>query len=295
MSDRTVPVKVIGVDNVTLIGLGKMGRALAAALVGRGHRTTVWNRTPGRAADLDVTHADSVASAVAASELVVLCVLDFESVTEVLAEAPDLTGRTVVNLTTGTPEEAEKLAALVVERGAAAYLDGGIMAIPSLIATEHATLLYSGSKEAFDRYRPVLEAFGAARYLGAEPGLAALSDLSMLAGMYGMLGGFVHAAALVRSAGVPVRQFTETLLIPWLTAMHSALLDMADQIDTGDYTAAESDLSMQVANDGIAEVSKAQGVSPELYEPLHRLMEQRVAQGHGGDDFPSIIELLVRR
>jgi 3-hydroxyisobutyrate dehydrogenase-like beta-hydroxyacid dehydrogenase len=278
-------------NGTTVIGLGKMGRALAAALVANGHPTTVWNRTPGRAADLEVTHADTVADAVAANDLVVLCVLDFASVVDVLAEAGDLGGRTVVNLTTGTPAEAQKLSALVSDRGAT-YLDGGIMAIPSMIGTPHAVVLYSGAEAAFTRYEPVLAAFGKATYLGADPGQAALNDLAMLAGMYGMLGGFVHAAAMVRSEKVPVRRFTEQLLIPWLSAMHGALLDMADQIDSGDYTAAESDLSMQVANDGIGEVSRAQGVSPELIEPVFRLMVRRVEQGHGDHDFPSIIELL---
>lgn len=269
-----------------------MGRALAAALVANGHPTTVWNRTPGRAADLAVTNADTVAEAMAASDLVILCVLDFESVLEVLAAADDLTDRTIVNLTTGSPAEAQKLATLVADRGAR-YLDGGIMAIPSLIGTEHAVVLYSGVEAAFTRHEPVLAAFGKATYLGVDPGRAALNDLAMLAGMYGMLGGFVHAAAMVRSDGVPVRKFTEELLIPWLTAMQGALLDMADQIDSGDYTAVESDLAMQVANDDIAEVSRAQGVSPELFEPIFRLMARRVEQGHGGDDFPSIIELLT--
>jgi 3-hydroxyisobutyrate dehydrogenase-like beta-hydroxyacid dehydrogenase len=277
------------VDGVSVLGLGKMGRALAAALVERGHPTTVWNRTPGRGAELAVTRADTAAGAIAANQLVILCLLDFESVTEVLAEAGDLTGRTIVNLTTGTPEEATKLEKLTA---GADYLDGGIMAIPSLIATPDAVLLYSGSAAAFERYRPVLDAFGTSRYLGADVGLAALSDLAMLAGMYGMLGGFAHAAALVRSAGVPVTEFTDSLLIPWLRAMFPALGDMAGQIDSGDYTAKESDLSMQVANDGIGEVSRAQGISAELYEPLHALMARRVAQGHGGDDFPSIVELL---
>ena len=44
------------------IGLGKMGRALVRALVDRGHPTTVWNRTPGRAVG-DVTHAATAAEA----------------------------------------------------------------------------------------------------------------------------------------------------------------------------------------------------------------------------------------
>lgn len=267
-----------------------MGRALAAALVENGHDTTVWNRTPGRAGDLVVTHAATVGDAVAANELVVLCLLDFESVVAVL-DGVDLNGRTIVNLTTGTPAEAAKLSALVTERGAD-YLDGGIMAIPSMIGTPGAVVLYSGSEQAFRRAADALAAFGERRYLGAEPGLAALNDIAMLTGMYGMLGGFAHAAAIVRTEGVPVAEFTETLLIPWLRAMFPALVDMAGQIDSGDYTANESDLSMQVANDAIAEVSRAQGVSTELTDPLFALMRRRVEQGFGGDDFPSVIELL---
>jgi 3-hydroxyisobutyrate dehydrogenase-like beta-hydroxyacid dehydrogenase len=271
-----------------------MGRALAKALVERGHPTTVWNRTPGRAGDLAVTHSATVAEAVAANDLVLLCLLDFESVVEVLDgsdDGIDLAGRTVVNLTTGTPEEAAKLDTLLTGRGAE-YLDGGIMAIPSMIGTAYATVLYSGSEQAFRQAEKVLEAFGAARYLGAKVGLAALNDIAMLTGMYGMLGGFAHAAALVRGETMPVAEFTESLLIPWLRGMFPALVDMAGQIDSGDYTAVESDLSMQVANDGIAEVSRARGVSNELSEPLFALMRKRVEQGHGGDDFPSVIELL---
>jgi 3-hydroxyisobutyrate dehydrogenase-like beta-hydroxyacid dehydrogenase len=176
----------------------------------------------------------------------------------------------------------------VTERGAT-YLDGGIMAIPSMIGTESATVLYSGSSTAFRRFSDVLEAFGTARYLGTAPGLAALNDLAMLAGMYGMLGGFVHAAALVRPQGVT--DFTESLLIPWLRGMFPALVDMAGQIDTGDYKARESDLTMQVANGGIAEVSRTLGVT-DLSAPLFALMRRRVEQGFGGDDFPSVIEVL---
>ncbi|GAB1508827.1 NAD(P)-binding domain-containing protein [Actinophytocola sp. KF-1] len=274
-----------------MIGLGKMGRALAAALVDRGHDTTVWNRTPGRAADLAVTHAATAADAVAAGDVVVLCLLDAESVVAVL-DGVDLRDRTIVNLTTGTPAEAAKLSALVTERGAA-YLDGGIMAIPSMIGTPAAVVLYSGDEQAFRRSERALAAFGECRYLGTAPGLAALNDIAMLTGMYGMLGGFVHAAAMVRGEGVPVAEFTETLLIPWLRAMFPALVDMAGQIDSGDYTAKESDLAMQVANDGIAEVSRAQGISTELSDPLFALMRRRVEQGFGGDDFPSVIELLA--
>ncbi|MER6901101.1 NAD(P)-binding domain-containing protein, partial [Amycolatopsis sp. NPDC000740] len=37
---------------VTVVGLGSMGRALAGAFLAAGHPTTVWNRTPDKAAPL---------------------------------------------------------------------------------------------------------------------------------------------------------------------------------------------------------------------------------------------------
>lgn len=275
---------------VTVLGLGRMGRALAAALLGAGHPTTVWNRTPSRADDLvadGATLAPTVADAVAASPLVIVCVLDYAAVDELLAEAGSLEGVTVVNLTNGTPDEARAAADRVPS-----YLDGGIMAIPSMIATPAAVVLYSGSPSVFAEHRATLEVLGTPHHLGADPGLAALHDLALLAGMYGMFGGFLHAAALVRSAGRPVGEFTTSLLVPWLHAMAASMPEMADQIDTGDYTARSASLEMQAANDTIAEVSRVQGVSTELLAPLHALMVRRVAEGHGGDDFPSVIELL---
>lgn len=39
-------------NEVTVIGLGPMGRAMAAALLDRGYAVTVWNRTASRADDL---------------------------------------------------------------------------------------------------------------------------------------------------------------------------------------------------------------------------------------------------
>jgi hypothetical protein len=60
------------------------------------------------------------------------------------------------------------------------------MAVPPMIAKPGAFLLYSGSRSAFDTHRPVLDSLGESRYLGADPGLAALHDLALLSGMYGM-------------------------------------------------------------------------------------------------------------
>ncbi|MFC7645825.1 NAD(P)-binding domain-containing protein [Streptosporangium lutulentum] len=107
---------------VTVIGLGSMGSALATALLDRGHPTTVWNRTAHRAEALAARGARPAADpgeAVTASPLIVACVLDYEALHGVLEPVGgSLEGRTLVNLTSGSPEQARETAAwaLLVRR-----------------------------------------------------------------------------------------------------------------------------------------------------------------------------------
>jgi hypothetical protein len=131
-------------------------------------------------------------------------------------------------------------------------------------------------------------------YLGADPGTAPLHDLALLSGMYGMIGGFLHSAALVRASGGRVAEFARDELLPWLQAMLGALPAWAAQVDARDYAETGSNLAMQVAHDAIGDLSRAQGVSTELWDPFLRLMKRRVADGHGAEGLPGLVELLVK-
>lgn len=276
---------------VTLLGLGLMGRALATTLTAAGHRVVVWNRTPGRAAGLDVTVADTAAEAVAAADLVIVCVLDYPAVLDALKEA-DLRGRTLVNLTTGRPVEARDTAAWAAERGAA-YLDGGIMAVPPMIGKPGARILYSGSPTAFESHREVLESLAAADYLGEDPGMASLQDLAMLTGMYGQIAGFLEAVALADSAGVGVTAFTENALVPWMRSMLELLPAWARDIEAKQYATQVSNLEINAT--GMVNLLRAfdeQGVSGELLAPMRGILERRVAAGHGQEALSSLFEEL---
>ncbi|HZG06326.1 MAG TPA: NAD(P)-binding domain-containing protein [Streptomyces sp.] len=285
---------------VTVIGLGSMGSALAGAFLAAGHPVTVWNRTPEKAGALverGAVRAATVAGAVAASPLVVVCVLDYAAVHRLLGPVGgSLAGRTVVNLTNGTPRQARETAALVTGHGAE-YLDGGIMAVPPLIGTPHALVLYSGSPGAFEEHRRTLRVLGTAEHLGADPGLAPLHDLALLTGMYGMFAGVLHATALVRSAGVGARDLAP-MLASWLKTMVDAELPrLAERVDSGVYGGdVGSPLAMQAAAfDNFLRAGEEQGVRPDLIVPLKALMDRRVADGHGDEDLAGIVELLTAR
>ncbi|MFH9606553.1 NAD(P)-dependent oxidoreductase [Streptomyces sp. NPDC017448] len=209
---------------LTLLGLGAMGAALARTWLAAGHPLTVWNRSPGRTAELAAAGArtaSTAAEAVAASPLVVTCLLDDASVRETLAGA-DLTGKDLVDLTTSTPAESRARAAWANERGAR-FLDGGVMAVPPMIGVPEAGgyVFYSGSRELFDAHRAVLAVPAATRYVGADPGLAALQDVALLSAMTAMFAGARHAAALVADAEIDRKAFG-ALVADWLAAMAPA-------------------------------------------------------------------------
>ncbi|WP_440065711.1 NAD(P)-dependent oxidoreductase [Streptosporangium sp. OZ121] len=289
---------------MTVIGLGAMGRALAGAFLDNGHPTTVWNRTAGKAGELTergATEAATAAEAVAASPVVVVCVLDYDAVREVLGApgtpgAPGtvaglLAGRTLVNLTNGTPRQARELARWASEQGAD-YLDGGIMAVPPMIGSPGSLILCSGSPETFTAHERTLSALGTLSHLGEDAGRAALYDIALLSAMYGMFGGFFQAVAMVGSEKVPATEFTP-LVVSWLNAMITSLPEMAKAYDANDHSATASNLGMQAeAFVNLLDAGRDQGVSTELLEPMGTLLHRGVAANRGDDDLSALIDLL---
>ncbi|TDC95632.1 NAD(P)-binding domain-containing protein [Actinomadura sp. 7K507] len=209
-------------ERISILGMGAMGRALAGALLEAGRDVTVWNRTPGKAGDLlarGAREVRSVEEAIEAGDLTVACLLDDASVREALAPAiRKLAGRTLVNLTSGSPRQARELAGWLEEYGVR-FLAGGIMAVPPTVGTDGAFILYSGTRDLFDRVAPVLGPIGRPHWAGEDPGFAALYDVGGLSGMYGIGAGASHAVALVHAEGGDVEAFKREVLQPWMEQM----------------------------------------------------------------------------
>ncbi|MEV6653323.1 NAD(P)-binding domain-containing protein [Streptomyces sp. NPDC051219] len=290
MSARTAPVSVLG--------LGMMGSALAAAFLAAGHPTTVWNRSAARTGPLvaqGAVPAATAAEAVAASPLVVVCLTTYADVAEVLTPLSDgLSGKVVVNLTNGTPAQARESADWTAEQGAE-YLDGGIMAVPQMIAGPHAYVFYSGSRTAYEAHRETLSRLGGTRWAGQDAGLAALNDVALLTGMYGMIAGVLQAFALVRSENMPAEEFAEPLTA-WIGAMLTGAPEWASAIDSGRHLTDVSSLAVnRAAFPNLLATYRDQGISGELFEPFRALLDRAVAGGYAEDGLSRLADLLHRR
>ncbi|WP_067827970.1 NAD(P)-dependent oxidoreductase [Actinomadura kijaniata] len=283
---------------VTVIGLGSMGSALAAALLDRGHPTTVWNRSPGKAEPLVERGARLAATpgeAVAASPLVIACVLDYAALYAVLdGEADALAGRALVNLTSGAPEQAHEAVGWARERGAD-YLDGAIMTTPPGVGSAEMMFLYSGPRAVFESHRPTLAALGDPLHLGENPGLASLYDAALLGLMWATMTGWLHGTALVGADGTPATDFTPVAL-RWLTAVGGFLTTYAPQVDAGRYPGDDATVDVQIAAIGhLIHAAESRGIDNALPELLKTAMERTRDAGHGSDSYASVIEVLRTR
>ncbi|MED7931757.1 NAD(P)-binding domain-containing protein [Nonomuraea sp. LP-02] len=281
--------------SVTVIGLGLMGRALAGAFLKAGHPTTVWNRTSAKAGPLvaeGARLAPTVGDALRASPLTIICLTDYAAVRELLSESEsesEPAGTTLINLTSGDSAQARDAARWAGQRGAR-YLDGAIMAVPPAIGTAEAVILHSGPQADFEAHKPVLDALGTVTYLGADPGLASLYDVAGLAMMWSVLNAWLQGTALVRTAGVdaatyaPFARQIAAVVADWLPGY-------ADQVDRGSFPAEVSALETDVrAMAHLIEESEAAGVNAELPKLFKAMADRAIAAGHGGEQYPVLIE-----
>lgn len=278
---------------VTIIGLGLMGQAIAGAFLRAGNPTTVWNRTPSKADRLTAEGArlaPTVGDALRAGSLTIICITDYQAVHELLGRPGiELDGTMLINLTSGSSAQARAAAEAAEQRGAR-YLDGAIMAVPPVIGTAEAAILCSGPHSDFEAHRSALETLGTVTYLGADPGLASLYDVAGLAMMWSVLNAWLQGTALVRSAGVdaatfaPFAQQIAAGVAGWLPGY-------ARQIDNGSFPAEVSALETDArAMAHLIEESEAVKVNAELPKLIKAMADRSIAAGHGGEQYPVLIE-----
>lgn len=270
-----------------------MGQALAGAFLKAGHPTTVWNRTASKADQLVAAGAQSaptVGDALKASPLAIVCLTDYAAMYELLgASDVSLDGTTLINLTSGDSAQARDAARWAEQRGAR-YLDGAIMAVPPAIGTADAVILHSGPQSDFEAHEPTLGALGTVTYLGADHGLASLYDVAGLAMMWSVLNAWLQGTALLKTAGVDAATYA-----PFARQIAAGVAEWlpgyAEQIDAGSFPAEVSALEIDARAMGhLIQESEALGVNAELPKLLKAMADRSIAAGHGGEQYPVLIE-----
>ncbi|WP_333779672.1 NAD(P)-dependent oxidoreductase [Saccharopolyspora indica] len=281
---------------VSVIGLGQMGTRLAQAFLAAGHATAVWNRTAAKADALvaqGAVRAETAEAAITASPLVVVCLPDYATALELLGPvATSLRGRTLVNLTSGTPEEAARMAGWAAGHGAD-YLDGAAMSGTRLVGRPEALFVFSGSPETFAAHRWVLASLGNATHLGADPALAPVYDTALFGLAWGALAGFYHSAALVGASGVDPSTFAAVATghMPFVVSL---MAEHARQIGDGRFPDDDGTVEVHAAAmRHLLDTSRAGGIGTDVPQLFSDLLDRAATAGHAASGIASVIETIA--
>lgn len=203
---------------IGFIGIGVMGHAIVSHLQNAGHTLHVYNRTKAKADDLVARGAiwQETPQKVAAASEIIFTMVGYPTDVEEVYYGPvgifqsDVSGKTLVDLTTSTPSLAEKIAATAKEKGAVsldAPVSGGDLGAKNATLT----IMVGGEEEAFNQLRPLFEIMGKRYTLHGGPGKGQHTKMANQIMIAGTMTGMTEMLVYSKAAGLNQPKVIETL------------------------------------------------------------------------------------
>ena len=282
-------------SEVTVIGLGNMGSALARALLENGRTVTVWNRSPEKAAPLvekGAVLAPNLSASITDSPLIIMCVTNYAAANRILDEvAANLPGKLLAQLTTGLPKDARAGETWAHEHGVE-YLDCAITGSPSSIGTPSAHILVAGNQAVFQKAEPILRILASnLDYKGEAIGLASAWDMVLIMRYYGMFLSLFHSVQICLAEGIPLEQYITVLgeqgkhYEKWL----------CENIQSGNYQ--ETSAPLELWAGGIkqaAQHAEDSHIHAEFPKLAARLFQKAMDAGYGREEVSALFKVLQK-
>ncbi|MDP9267328.1 MAG: NAD(P)-dependent oxidoreductase [Acidobacteriota bacterium] len=280
---------------VAFLGLGIMGRPMAANLVKAGHEVTVWNRTPGKSVD-GARLAASPAAAAGAADVVWICVSDTAAVDHVLfgqdgVDSALREGMIVVDSSTISPARTLEMVARLAEKDVA-HIDAPVTG--SKLGAESGQLIFiaGGDEATLAKVQPLFQAMGkVVKHMGGHSmGQAAKLAMNLQIAM--IFEGFAEALALATKLGVAPEKLIDLIQS---SMVRSGVIDYkAPFVLRGDYSPnfplrlmhKDIRLTLDAAREARVKLPGLETVD-EIYEIAHE-------EGHDDLDYAATLMLLSK-
>jgi 3-hydroxyisobutyrate dehydrogenase len=278
---------------VGFVGLGTMGGAMAANAARAGFEVSAWNRTPGRAGELEdigVSMLDSPAAVAAASEIVITMVSDTPDVEAVLFGSNGVAegakaGTLVVDMSTISPSATRGFAERLAANGVS-MLDGPVSGGSEGAKKGTLSIFIGGAAADLERARPVLQSLGTTIThvgpIGAGQAAKAVNQV-ILAGTYL---GVAEGIVLAMKSGLDVEPLVQAL--SGGAAQSWVLTNRSGRMLANDYP-----LGFKVAlhrkDLGIAlGLARENGASLPVSALCEAIEAGLIGQGHADDDMSAV-------
>jgi len=204
---------------VAFLGLGVMGFPMAGHLAAKGHRVTVWNRTPAKAVAWVERHGHQAAptarEAAHGAEFVMACVGNDDDLRQVCtgvdgAFAGMDPGAIFVDHTTVSARVTRELAGIAAERGLG-FVDAPVSGGQAGAENGVLSIMCGGSGEDYARAEPVMDSYARiCRRLGGS-GAGQLAKMMNQICIAGLMQGLSEALAFGQKAGLDGEAVVEVI------------------------------------------------------------------------------------
>lgn len=280
-------------ERIGFIGLGTMGAAMAGHLARAGHPLTVWNRTPGRAAELvalGATEAATPGALARASDVIVICVSDTPDVESVLfgpggVAAGAGRGSLLIDCSTISPGATRSFAEKLAAQGVA-MVDAPVSGGSEGAKQATLTIFVGGETAAVERARPILATIGKTIThvgpIGAGQAVKAVNQV-VIAGIYlGVAEGMVLAMRAGLDPALVATALGGGVARSWILENRSGKM-IANDYPLGFRT------SLHLKDLAIAlDLARSVGVALPVSALAAQLEAGLVARGYGDEDMSNL-------
>lgn len=284
-------------ESIGFIGLGIMGQPMALNLVKAGHKVAVFNRTAGKAGELEKAGArvaSSPADAARDASFVMTIVSDSAAMEEVTLGKGGLIesireGAILVDSSTISPVVSRKLACHVAGRHAQ-MLDAPVTGSKHGAEKGELTFMIGGERAALDRAMPLLQLMGKKHIYCGQNGAGLSAKLAQNVIQAAMVETFCEGFVLATKAGVKPESMFEIIQSSMARA---SLTDFkAPFIFKGDFTTyfplkwMHKDLRLAM------EAADAQNVVMPAAAAVKEIYGAAKAEGRGEMDYAAVVTVL---
>lgn len=282
-------------SRVGFLGLGHMGEPMAANLLRAGVPLTVWNRTPGKAAELGAEVAASPAEVFERCAVVIAMLANGGALDEVLGRrgasfGVEISGRTLINMGTVAPAWSRRLYDDVRAAG------GHLVEAPvsgSRVPAQEGTLvaMLAGETGPVQEMVPLLEPLCASTVHCGDVPRALELKLAVNVYLIAAVTGLAEAMRFADSRGLD-RSLVRGVLDAGTMASPLSRVKAAKLVD-GDLRPQAAVRDVLYNNRLILDAARASGAAMPLLGVCASLFARALELGHGGDDMVAVIEAIA--
>ena len=267
---------------IGFLGLGQMGREMAARLVGAGHEVVAWNRTPKTLAGASM--ARSAGDAMDA-ELVITMLADDAAVEAVWIEPGMKTSGIHLNMATVSLRVARELARLQKD-----YVSAPVFGRPAAAAKGELDVIAAGPAQSIERCQPVFKVLAKQVFVvgrdAQQANAVKIARNFLLSTVIESLG---EAVSLVRNAEVDAAQFLSILTSTSLAA--PAYRNYGKLIVEQAFEPAQFSMELGLKDVELAlATAKEKGLSLPSAELIRRHLLKAIERGHGRKDWAGLAD-----